>query len=233
MTASRVVRAGALALASVACVRPEAGTGTASSEPQAARAEERVASEEASAEPMEEPLAEAGAGGWGELQAALAALETPAPPGLTTSPLPVARDAPDEGWGAAVPRAEEPDDRHEEERLRAIGAEHRRRLRSLEGAVRYAEQAVRSAEAELDEARERPKLTHWPQPGPTTWIWCESEEPIVSPPPLNLEADRAAVIAAAEERLAQARDELKRTRDAEDDLLTTIRRERIPLGDVQ
>jgi hypothetical protein len=58
-------------------------------------------------------------------------------------------------------------------------------------------------------------------------FWCGTEDPveIASSAP-----DPAAIVAEAEERLAQARAELKRARDAEDDLFTKMRRERIPLS---
>jgi hypothetical protein len=133
-------------------------------------------------------------------------------------------EARDFRW-AEPPPAAEPDHRLEERRLKATAAGYRAELRAHEARLRFAEGAVQAAEVALSQARETPKTLGGPMVSNAPCVLDESV--VILPPP-----DIASIVAAAEERLAQAREELKRARDAEGDLFTKMRRERIPLSDV-
>ena len=231
----------------VACARPQAGTDTAASQ---AATPAPVADEEPA---VEEPVApddvgETSAEGLlqtGEsdtvadgdvadlafqapVEDTIPVAEAPPMPEVLSPPTPAGRQPSEEArdfrW-TAPPPAPEPDHRLEERRLKAAAAAYRAELRTLEGLVRSAERAVQAAEVALSQARETPKTLGGPMVNNAP---CVLDEPVVILPP----PDIPSLVAAAEERLQRARDELKAARDTEDDLFTKMRRERIPLSDV-
>ena len=99
-----------------------------------------------------------------------------------------------------------PDYDAEDARLREQGAYYKAQLESLEMQVRYAERGVESARDGIDSARQVPL----------------SKRPMGDPS-----------VAYAEKRLVDAQEELRRARNALEDLHTKIRRERIPMNYVQ
>jgi hypothetical protein len=136
-----------------------------------------------------------------EYRTALAAREAPVGPAPITRPPAWARrqaEATSYQRPAGAPAAEHDAD---DARMRSLGASYKSQIQGLESQVRYAERSVESAQRSVDQARETPLNTR----------------PLGDPE-----------VNAAEQRLEQAREELQRARHALDDLLTQVRRERIP-----
>jgi hypothetical protein len=142
-----------------------------------------------------------------EVRTALAAQQAPVPPvPLTRPPAWARREADATTYQRQQNAAPARDHDAEDARLRSLGASYKIQIEGLENQIRYAERNVESAQRSVESARETP-LNKRPMGDPS--------------------------VNYAEKRLEEARAEVQRIRNQLDDVLTQVRRERIPQSYVQ